>query len=87
MKKFEAKFSIGDLLKNKVTDFEGIVMAIAFYHTGCTHYALQARELKEDGTELDYNWLDGSQLELMKAGAYSPGGLPNGGPAQNPPKM
>lgn len=62
----EAKFANGDILKDIVTGFEGAVMVVAFYSTGCVHCGLQSRKLKDDGTFNNWEWFDQSRLELVK---------------------
>ena len=61
-------YEFGDELKCKVSGFKGIVMVRAEYATGCTHYGLQSRALK-DGQPQDWKWIDQSQLELKKSNA------------------
>lgn len=61
----EFKFELGVTLKDKVTGFEGVVMVRAEYHTGCLHYGLQTRKLK-DGKPVGWEWLDESQLVLVE---------------------
>ena len=43
------KFDCGDLLQDRVTLFNGIVMAITRYSTGCIHYGLLPLKLNEKG--------------------------------------
>lgn len=62
------KYENGDILKDKVTGLEGVVMVRAEYSTGCHHYGLQPQVVKE-GKSPDWDWLDQSRLELVKKGA------------------
>lgn len=55
------KFELGDVLKDKVTGFQGAVMVRAQYFTGCVHYGLCPMELK-DGKPIDWEWIDDSRL-------------------------
>ena len=63
----KAKYNNGDLLKDKITGLDGIVMVVAHYATGCIHYGLQSRKLQKDGTPYEWNWLDQSRLECIKS--------------------
>ena len=58
------KFNNGDVLKDSVTGFTGVVMVCAIYSTGCHHYGLLSQELVK-GKEGDWNWLDQSRLSLV----------------------
>ncbi len=60
-----AKFGIGDLVEDKVTGFQGIVMAMTLYSTGCIHYGLTSQKLKEDGSIADWEWIDQSRIERV----------------------
>lgn len=65
----KAKYENGDLLKDKVTALEGIVMVVAYYATGCIHCGLQDQKVQKDGKVNDWVWLDQSSLKLVKKGA------------------
>ena len=65
----EHKFNLGDKLKDNVTGLTGIVMVIAKYATGCLHYGIQAKIIKDNGTLPDWQWLDESRYTLVKANA------------------
>lgn len=59
-------FAAGDLLEDKVTGITGIVMVIAKYSTGCIHYGIQPRNVKEDGSIPNWVWLDEHRYRLVK---------------------
>lgn len=61
------KFEMGEVLKDKVTGFQGVVMARTEYFTDCTHYGLCSQTLK-DGKPIDWEWLDETRL-IQVAGA------------------
>jgi hypothetical protein len=63
------KHSNGDILRDKVTGFEGVVRVRAEYSTGCLHYGLQSQKLNEKGEPGDWQWIDQSQLVLVESGA------------------
>lgn len=60
----EFEFGLGETLRDKVTGFQGVVMVRAEYSTGCVHYGLCPRELK-DGKPIDWEWIDSSRLERV----------------------
>jgi hypothetical protein len=62
------QFSMGDRVKDKVTQFSGIVTGSADHVSGCDTYGVQAQELK-DGLPTDAKWFDEPRLELVEAGA------------------
>ncbi|KKK63622.1 hypothetical protein LCGC14_2992430 [marine sediment metagenome] len=83
----EFKFELGTTLRDKVTGFEGVVMVRAEYFTGCVHYGLQTRELK-DGRITDWEWIDGSRLILVDGlTQITKEGKPTSGPHPNGPQM
>lgn len=61
----EFKFELGATLRDVISGFTGVVMARTEYFTGCDHYGLCPRELK-DGKPVDWQWIDATQLELVK---------------------
>lgn len=85
----KARFNNGDVLKDKVTGLEGVVMVVAHYSTGCIHYGLQERRVKDDGTLNNWEWLDQSRLELVKSAeiTFSVDLKNPGGPSQCGPQM
>ena len=60
----ENKFQMLEVLEDVVTGLQGVCMAISFYSTGCTHYGLCSRELK-DGKMQDWEWFDESRLRQV----------------------
>ena len=67
MSAVEFQYELGDVLKDKVTGFAGVAMVRAQYATGCIHYGLLNKELK-DGQPQDWVWIDRSQLVLVEEG-------------------
>lgn len=55
------KFELGEILKDKITGFQGVAMVRAEYWTGCIHYGLSPQALK-DGQTIDWEWIDETQL-------------------------
>lgn len=90
--KQETKFDMRDTLKDQITGFTGVVVAISFYDTGCTHYGLAA-PMDKDGKVPDWEWFDETRLELaaveernIAAARLSHDPIRRGGPAAKPPQ-
>jgi hypothetical protein len=58
------KFELGQTLRDKVTGFEGVVIARGDHISGCDTYGLQSRSLK-DGHPSDSKWFDEPRVELV----------------------
>jgi heat shock protein HspQ len=43
------KFEKGEIVKGKVTGFEGVVMVRSDYYTGCNTYGLLSRKTNDSG--------------------------------------
>jgi hypothetical protein len=86
------KFRLGEHLKDRITGFDGVVIARTEYVHNCSRYMLQPRGLDKDGKSRGYESFDEDQLELMpkkKAQPYvAVGGAvhapDHGGPAPGP---
>ncbi|PCI86661.1 MAG: hypothetical protein COB24_09010 [Hyphomicrobiales bacterium] len=61
----EIKF--GNLVKDTVTGFEGIVTALAQYATGCNQVLVQPT-IDKDGKWVDLHWFDIERIELVSNG-------------------
>lgn len=55
------KFELGEVVKDKVTGFSGIVIGRASHISGCDTYGVQPKELK-DGMPQEAKWLDEPRL-------------------------
>jgi len=60
-----SKFQHGDLARDVVTGFEGVVTGHADYITGCDQYLLSPRSKSADEKK-DSFWLDENRLELVE---------------------
>ncbi len=60
----EPTIKLGDLARDTITGYRGIVVARTEWLNGCWRYTLQARELK-DGKPIDSQVFDVEQLELV----------------------
>lgn len=77
--------TLGDLAKDTITGFCGVVIARTEWLTGCDRLTLQPRELK-DGKPIDSVSFDITQLKIVKRGVtpYTPKNT--GGPRAEPVK-
>jgi hypothetical protein len=69
---------LGAHVRDKITGFEGVVVAKTEYLTGCNRISLQSKELK-DGKPLDWQNFDEDQCEIIdlqkvKLDMKTPGG-------------
>lgn len=76
--KSQTTLVLGDLARDTVTGFTGVVICRADWLNGCIRMTLQPRELK-DGKPIDALTFDVEQLEVVAA-KVSPVGTPGGGP-------
>ena len=70
MSEVNFKFNNGDLLRDSVTGYEGVVMVRAEYSTGCHHYGLQPRNPKDNVLGV-WEWIDQSRLSLVERSVVS----------------
>jgi hypothetical protein len=75
----EFKFEMGDTVKEKVSGFRGIIMAMYFYHTGCKHYGIAPMKLSKEGKLLEWENIDQERLILVKRSIMKKS-KPRGGP-------
>ena len=87
---FEGKFKLGDVVRDIITGYTGIIVGVTFYLTGCTHYGILNQELDKDGNIRDWVWLDGSKLELVEIKESTKATINitghSGGPSVNAPE-
>jgi hypothetical protein len=69
--------------RDKITGFEGIVVARDEWLNGCVRAGIQGEKLKEDGTPSDIQWFDEKQIELIAA-STNPRRRKTGGPTPTP---
>lgn len=55
------RFELGEVLRDVVSGFEGVVMVRSEYFTGCVHYGLCPQKLKDEKM-IDWEWIDESRL-------------------------
>ena len=73
---------LGDKARDTVTGYEGIVVCISDWISGCRRISLQGQDLHE-GKPIDPQGFDVEQLEVIKPKA-SPVSKPSGGPCPEP---
>lgn len=61
------EYELGDKLKDRVSEVEGIVIGRIEYLNGCTQYAIKPKKTK-DGKVLDAEWIDSQQVEKVSGG-------------------
>ena len=64
------KFKLGQVGKDKITGFAGVLTARCEFLTGCNRYCIQPRELK-DGKPIDSIYFDEDQIEIIGEGILS----------------
>jgi hypothetical protein len=82
-KEVRRMIKLGDTVRDKITGFEGTVVAKTEWVYGCVRYGVQGTKLKEDGTIPDAQWLDQGQIEGIKKTRKKTGG-PTPTPQRSP---
>ena len=81
------KFEIGEVVKDIVTGFEGVIMSVTYYFTGCNHYGLCSQNLGEKEKIDEWKWFDEKRLMTMGMKiSFFGGDEPSSGPCQSPPQ-
>ena len=62
-------FEKGDLVKDKITGFTGVVVCVLDYLHGCIRLAVQDKELK-DGLPKEVQYYDQHQITMVEKGHY-----------------
>ena len=60
------KITLGQVVKDKITGFEGTATGRVEYLTGCTQVLVQPR-VDESGKLIDSAWMDESRMEIVTA--------------------
>ena len=65
------KIELGDVAKDKITGFEGVVVAITEWLHACKRVTLQPKIIQEkSGQPVDNFTFDMPQLEMVRKGGY-----------------
>ena len=60
------RINLGDLVRDRLTGFEGIATGKAQYLTGCDRVGVQPRALKPDGGISEPVWFDQPWVEVIE---------------------
>jgi hypothetical protein len=77
------KFSLGEVVKDRITGYDGVVMGITAYLTGCIQYGVLNQKLDKDGEIKEWRWFDQTRLVTTKKTVTKEAGL--GGPMPTAP--
>lgn len=78
---------LGDKVKDTVTGFKGIAVAITTWLNGCDRVTVQPQGLKKDGTVYDTDCFDVTQLECCGRSRVKIVEVDTGGPRPSPKKQ
>lgn len=74
----------GDIVKDRVTGFKGMVVCISEWLNGCRRVTVQPTELDEKGEVRKTEAFDVEQLDVIQASAYGFEHAKTGGPMPDP---
>ena len=60
------KFKLGQVARDMITGYTGVITSVSFWLNGCITYGLQSRNLDKDGKPVDRAVFDEPQIELME---------------------
>jgi len=78
--------SLGSRVKDSITGFQGIAIAVTEWLYGCRRFGVEPEELK-DGKPVETQWFDEQRLEIMTeqgAPARKDDSANPGGPQKDP---
>lgn len=78
MPKSDVKIDLGDLARDRITGYKGIVVAKTEWLNGCVRVTLQAQKL-DAGKVPQTESFDVEQVEVLKVAEFKPS-TPSGGP-------
>ena len=78
---------LGDKVKDTVTGFKGIAVAITQWLNGCDRVTVQPQGLKKDGSVYDTYCFDVTQIEYCGRAKVKTGERDTGGPRPSPAKQ
>jgi hypothetical protein len=82
--KITAKPALGDLAKDKISGFTGIVTARTEWLNKCVRVQLSPDKLQKDGTVIDSQTFDEEQVEVIKQAAIKVNKQQTGGDRPGP---
>jgi hypothetical protein len=78
---------LGDLARDPITKFEGVVVGITTWMNGCARPILQPQRLQADGSPVLSQSFDLTQLQLVKKAAVDHLVVETGGPRETPNRI
>ncbi len=80
---------LGDLVRDKITGFEGVVTCVSHWLSGCDRVVVQPQKLGEGNFVRSTEVFDAIQVEVVKAGVIvldpvKPSKRTKGGPQRDP---
>lgn len=82
MFKRDDTLKLGDVAKDSITGFTGVIVCISEWLNGCRRLSLQPQQL-DDGKMLEAHTFDAEQIVRVEAGVDTPP-EPHGGPSIAP---
>lgn len=83
MAKTDKGMKLGDIVRDTLTGFTGVIVIRSEYLNGCYRMGVQPSKLDKDGKVPESIYFDVEQLELVKAKAHAPSSR-SGGPCDAP---
>jgi len=80
----ERKIELGDRVKDKVSGYIGVVVAVTIWLNGCARMGIQAETVKKDEQPQDVVWIDEFQLKLVRKAIVKTVSRETGGPRSEP---
>lgn len=80
----ERKIELGDRVKDKVSGYIGVVVAVTTWLNGCARMGVQAETVKKNEQPKDAAWFDEFQLKLVRKGIVKTVSRDTGGPRSEP---
>lgn len=69
-KAIAGEIELGDLVRDRITGFEGVVVAVTHWITGCARISIQPQSLNKEGQPTELATIDITQLELLEKEAF-----------------
>jgi hypothetical protein len=69
-KKTIQRVELGDLVRCKITGFDGITTQKVYYLQGCVRFCVTPQGLTSDGKMKESHYIDEPQLEIVTKGFY-----------------
>lgn len=65
------EIELGDLVKDEITNFEGIAVSATIWLNGCRRIGIQSRTLEKDGRVQSVEVFDEVQLVVIEKGVFT----------------